>query len=184
MKINTRILFLSFICFFSCKTLPIAKESGNAASKLDDLMEEQVYKYADREHLALIGRSTSLDRGFNSKIMPSYGLGRASWSFNFHKYMYFERLNFTQNDTLVKAFYYVKEKNIMYRCRNTFTDATMTSFDIEELPYDPNHWGLKIIQGDSSLLEPNTKYLITQVKRIARANWEVKAWVLPIVAKK
>ena len=184
MRVNTRILFLSFICFLSCRTLPIAKESGNASSKLDDLMLEQVYKYADREHRALIGRSTSLDRGCNSKIMPSYGLGRAKWSFNFHKYMYFERLNFTQNDTLVKAFYYVKEKNIMYRCSNTFTDSTMMNSDIEELPYDPNHWGLKIIQGDSSLLEPNTKYLITQIKRIARANWEVKAWVLPIVAKK
>ena len=184
MMINKLILFLSLICFLSCKTLPIAKESGNASSKLDDLMEEQVYKYEDREHIELIGRSTSLGRGFNSKIMPSYGLGRAKWSFNFHKYMYFERLSFTQNDTLVKAFYYVKEKNIMYQCSNTFTDSTLTNFDIEELPYDSNHWGLKIIQGDSSLLQPNTKYLITQVKRIARANWRVKAWVLPKVVKK
>ena len=161
--------------------IPVAKEEDNPLSKMEEAVLDETSKHrgSNLEYHSLVGRTSSLHNSYNKKIIPRDTFGWGYWSNNFYKYLYFERLSFTKNDTLVEAYYYVKEKNIMYKCKNQFIKGSNNEFDIQELPYDSNHFGLKFIHTqDTNLLEPNTKYLVTQVKRIGKLKWQVKAQTL------
>jgi hypothetical protein len=181
-KVLIKILWIFTFFLIGCnRSIPIAEEDDNPISKMGEYMLDETSKHRGNsfEYHALVGRTYSLHNSYNNKIMLRDTLGWGYWSNNFYKYLYFERLSFTKNDTLIEAFYYVKEKNIMYKCKNQFIKGSNSEFDIQELPFDSSHFGLRFIHTqDTNLLEPNTKYLVTQVKRIGKLKWQVKAQTL------
>ena len=51
------------------------------------------------------------------------------------------------------------------------------TLSIQKLPYDTAHYALKLLhQNRMDLLQPNTKYMFTTVKRTKRDQWKIKAW--------
>ena len=184
---------LQIICLFlsiSCGTLPIASINSNAGYKFQESIEAQLepIRANNDVYRRLAASSRNIMWNYHN-IEPNYNQygGRSGWCGNFFKYMHIEKLEFTQNDTLFEGFYYIKEDDLMYHYtyfavpfRDSLKYNTIPQkLHIEKFPYDIEHYGLKIIHGkDYSLLKPNTKYLITKIRRIAKTKWCVNVKIL------
>ena len=188
---NKLVLILQlFLLFVACRTLSIADVNSNAYDKFEKSVNAKLESIRTKNtfYSRLAANSRNI-MGKYHNIEPNYNQygGRWCWTANFYKYMCIEKIEFTQNDTTCEGFYYIKEDDLMYHYtyfavpfRDSLKYNTMPQkLHIEKFPYDIEHYGLKIIHGkDYSLLKPNTKYLITKIRRIAKTKWCVNVKIL------
>jgi hypothetical protein len=181
-KKNFMLIFFSIAILLLL--LPACQYFKNLAYGIDDL-DEHLHKLVNQfrknhynQFKEIVPSSTSVFRSYNQHINPPLDSNKSIsyWSSRFYDFRSFDRFEFSKNDTVQEGFYFVKEKQQMYYYKADW-HYKPNRLSIKVLPYDTAHYALKVIhQKRTDLLDPNTKYLITTVRRIKKSQWDIKAW--------
>ena len=75
-----------------------------------------------------------------------------------------------------EGYYYLPQKKLIVHyklLRDSQNYHLVEGVTLKKLAYDENHFGLKIIRGDTINLQSNNFYLITEIKKNKPFNWSI-----------
>jgi hypothetical protein len=148
---------------------------GNLKDTLFDFQQNIIFKEKKINRIFASNTTVVLEHS-DDQFKPEvfyWGCGKL----NLAKLKYFYILDISEDPRKAQeGYYYLPQKKLIVHyklLRSTKNYLLVKSVTLKKLAYDENHFGLKIIRGDTINLQSNNFYLITEIKKNKPFNWSI-----------